>query len=922
MAANQAAIGLQEARLLREQKRIAIELDQRVGLRTKELAETNEELQLQVGLLQHIPVAAWTLKPDGRPDFVNQVWLEYTGQTIDFVRSRPEAWLAALHPDDREVASKKFWDGVRSGQGFEMETRFLRAKDGTYRWHLNRAVVLRDAEGKTLKFVGTSTDIEDVKQSQDNLRGAEERTRLIIDTALDAVITMDAQGTITSWNKQAEIIFGWSYDEAIGRRMSEMVIPERQRALHERGLRHFLATGDGPILRRRIEATALRRGGAEFPAELQVMPMRLGPDWVFSAFIRDITDAKLAEEKLRQSELNSRKILDGIPGFVCTLSPVGQVELPNRRLLEYFGKTLEEVNSWSSNDLVHPDDLPRVTAEVTHSFTIGTPFDSELRYRRADGVYRWFQVRILPERDLEGRITKWYGLITDIEDRKRAEDALRASENNLRQTVNSIPGLVCTMSPAGEIEELNQQLLEYFGKKPEELRSWKMTDAVHPDDLPRVLTAFTYSMTTGTPYEIEHRCRRADGVYQWFQVRAHAVRDTNDRTTGWYVLLTDIDDRKRAEEELRRSEAFLAQGQRLNLTGTFSWKLDTDEITFSEQAYRIFELDPGTTVTLEQIGMRVHPDDIPLFSEKMTEARSVGDDHDYGMRLRMPDDRVKHVHLVSHTTRHQDTRLEYIGAIQDVTEDWLSEEALSKIRSELAHMTRVASLGALTASIAHEVNQPLSGIMTNAGTCLRMLTADPPNVDGALETARRTIRDANRATDVIKRLRALFTKKKTATETVDLNEATREVIALSLNEIQRNQVVLRTDFSENLPVVMGDRIQIQQVILNLLMNASDAMSNVDDRPRELVIGTAQDGNGCVRFSVKDVGVGFGSHNTEKFFEAFYTTKSSGMGIGLSVSRSIIESHEGRLWATPNDGPGATFSFSIPCRLPVAETLVV
>ena len=345
VAANQTVIGLQEARLLREQKRIAIELDRRVGQRTKELAETNEELQLQVGLLQHIPVAAWTLRPDGTPDFVNQVWLEYTGQTLDFVRSRPDAWLTALHPDDREVVSKKFWDGVRSGQGFEMETRFLRAKDGTYRWHLNRAVVLRDAEGKTLKLVGTSTDIEDVKQFQDNLRGAEERTRLIIDTAPDAVITMDAQGTITSWNKQAEIIFGWSDNEAIGRRMSEMVIPERQRTVHERGLRHFLATGDGPILRRRIEVTALRRGGAEFPAELQVMPMRLGQDWVFSAFIRDITDSKLAEEKLRQSELNFRQIVNSIPGLVCTLSPAGRIELPSQPLMEYFGRTLEELNA-------------------------------------------------------------------------------------------------------------------------------------------------------------------------------------------------------------------------------------------------------------------------------------------------------------------------------------------------------------------------------------------------------------------------------------------------------------------------------------------------------------------------------------------------------------------------------------------------
>jgi PAS domain S-box-containing protein len=192
VAANQAAIALQEARLLNEQKRLANELDRRVAQRTAELAAANEGLRLQVGLLQHIPVAAWTVGPDGTPDFVNQIWLEYTGQALDYVQSNPTAWMTAMHPEDRESASRSLWDGIRSGEGFTMEARFRRAHDGTYRWHLNRAVPLRDTEGKILRFVGTSTDIEDLKQSQENLRKTEEQTRLIIDTALDAVITIDA----------------------------------------------------------------------------------------------------------------------------------------------------------------------------------------------------------------------------------------------------------------------------------------------------------------------------------------------------------------------------------------------------------------------------------------------------------------------------------------------------------------------------------------------------------------------------------------------------------------------------------------------------------------------------------------------------------------------------------------------------------
>ena len=292
-------------------------------------------------------------------------------------------------------------------------------------------------------------------------------------------------------------------------------------------------------------------------------------------------------------------------------------------------------------------------------------------------------------------------------------------------------------------------------------------------------------------------------------------------------------------------------------------------------------------------------------------ARGAGSGFEHDHRLQMPDRSVKYLHVVAHETRDRHGQLEYIGAVKDVTERRLSEEALGRARSELAHVARVTSLGALTASIAHEVNQPLSGIITNASTCLRMLAADPPNVDGARETARRTIRDGNRAADVVTRLRALFSRKAATTEPVDLNEAAREVIALSWSELQRSRVILRPELADDLPLVTGDRVQLQQVILNLLLNATEAMSSVNDRPRQLVIRTERDEDDRVRLTVQDAGVGFDPQGADRLFDAFYTTKNGGMGIGLSVSRSIIESHHGRLWAASNDGPGATFSFSIP-----------
>jgi signal transduction histidine kinase/DNA-binding transcriptional MerR regulator len=437
-------------------------------------------------------------------------------------------------------------------------------------------------------------------------------------------------------------------------------------------------------------------------------------------------------------------------------------------------------------------------------------------------------------------------------------------------------------------------------------------ERIHPEDRSKFDQVRSAAIGEKKDYEIEYRLLLPGGLIKHVHGIGHCSA-SQSADIEYIAAAMDITERKRAQEELRRSEAFLAEGQHLSRTGSFSWRVATDEITWSEQLYRIFEFDQGVPVTLELIGTRIHPEDLSAFEEHIERSRQDGSAVQLEFRLQMPDHSVKHLHVVAHGTRDQNGRLEYIGAVQDVTERRLSEEALSKVRSELAHVARVTSLGVLTASIAHEVNQPLSGIITNASTCLRMLAADPPNIDGARETARRTVRDGNRASEVITRLRGLFSKKDPTIESVDLNEATREVIALSLSKLRGERVSLRTELADDLPPVTGDRVQLQQVILNLLQNASDAMSAVDGCPRKLLIKTERDERDHVRLTMQDAGVGFEPENQDKLFEAFYSSKSDGMGIGLSVSRSIIESHRGRLWAAPNDGPGATFAFSIPCR---------
>jgi PAS domain S-box-containing protein len=747
--------------------------------------------------------------------------------------------------------------------------------------------------------------------ANEGLWRSEARETAILNSALDCIVTMDHEGRITEFNPAAERTFGHRRADVLGAALGDLIIPPALRERHRQGLARYLATGRGEVIGKRVEMTAMRADGTEFPVELAITRIPGDGPPSFTGYLRDITERKQAEERLRKSERESRLIVDSIPGLVATFTPRGELEFVNRQILEYFGRTLEELKRWGTDDTTHPEDNPRVMDLFTQAIASGEPFEWESRARRFDGVYRWLQTRGFPLRDTDGRIVRWYNLLIDIDERKRAEQALAAGERDLKLIIDTIPALAWSADPAGSAEFFNQHYLDFLGLTADQARDWGWTAAVHPDDLNGLAATWQRIIASEAPGEAEARLRRHDSEYRWFLFRTNPLRDESGNIINWYGTNTDIDDRKRAEEALRRSEGFLAEAQRLSLTGSFSWCVATNEITWSDQVYRIFGLDPAVPVTFERIGVHVHPDDRPRYSALAERARGEGDDFEEELRLLLPDGAVRYLHVVAHAIRNPVSGLEYIGAVQDVTERRRAQEELDRARSELTRVARVTSLGTLAASIAHEVNQPLSGIVTNASTCLRMLAAEPPNLDGARETARRTIRDGHRASEVVTRLRGLFTRKEVVNEPVDLNAATREVIALTVSELRRGGVVAREELADGLPTVTGDRVQLQQVILNLLLNGTDAMSGVDDRQRELVVRTGRDEGGGVSVSVQDSGVGFAPQDSERLFEAFYTTKAQGMGIGLSVSRSLIERHGGRLWAIPNEGAGATFTFSLP-----------
>jgi PAS domain S-box-containing protein len=604
-------------------------------------------------------------------------------------------------------------------------------------------------------------------------------------------------------------------------------------------------------------------------------------------------------------------LMDSIPGMVALHTATGEIEVLNRQFLEYFGQTLDELRSWQTNGAIHAADVADVVEVFSRSIESGTPYEITQRLRRSDGVYRWFQSRGLPIRDANGHIVRWCVLLTDIDEQRRAEEALRASERGLQLIIDTIPALAWSTRPDGHADFFNLHYLEYVGLSVEQARGWGWTAAVHPDDQDALAATWQRMLTSGAPGDAEARLRRYDGEYRWFLFRANPLRARDGTIVKWYGINTEIESRKRVEAELKRAYDSFAEAQRLSKTGSFITDLVGEDHNWSDEAYRIFDFDLGSKVTVKRIRDVIHPDDLPAFESVIARGMS-GADVSFAFRIIARRGSVKHIRGVAHVVEQVAGHPMFVGALQDVTETKVAEEALNRSRAELARVSRITTLSALTASIAHEVNQPLSGIITNAGTGLRMLDADPPNVEGARETARRIIRDGNRAASVITRLRALFVKRELTSEPVDLSDAAREVVALTAADLQGNRAVLESDLPNDLPIVAGDRIQLQQVILNLLRNAIEAMSEVDDRPRRLLIRTESEGADRVRLTVKDTGVGLDSQTMSKLFDTFYTTKSDGMGIGLSISRSIIEAHGGRLWGEPNEGPGATFSFAIPC----------
>jgi len=491
---------------------------------------------------------------------------------------------------------------------------------------------------------------------------------------------------------------------------------------------------------------------------------------------------------------------------------------------------------------------------------------------------------------------------------------LTDQEKRLRDVVETIPAMTFTALSDGSSTFVNKRWTEYTGLSVEQSSGAGWQRAVHPEDLVRHSENWRMSVATGQLFEDQARFRRAaDGGYRWFLVRGVPLRDQHGKIVRWYGTLTDIEDSKRAEEALQQSQLYLAEGQRLAHMG--SWAFNADGFEFwSSELFRVHGLEPsGKPPTVEEYLALVHPGDHAFMKQHIAKMLDDRLAFDFTKRIVRPDGAIRHVRCVGVPVTEGVTFQGFVGTAMDVTEQELLEQERERIRhleTELAHTNRVSMLGEMAASLAHEIKQPIAAAMTSANSCIEWLAHEPPNLDRARAAAAKVDKYGNRAAEIIDHIRSLYRKSPPQSELIDVNEIVHEMFELLQGEAIRYSIAMRPQLAAELPEVKADRVQLQQVFMNLMLNAIEVMR---DEGGELTV-KSQRQDGQLLFSVSDTGPGLPDGNVDQIFSAFFTTKPRGSGMGLAISRNIVESHGGRLWATANDGRGATFHFTLPTEV--------
>ena len=985
--------------------------------------QAREQLRLVVDTS---PAMLNTARSDGSLDFFNKRWLEYLGLSLDDLCGW--RWTAVVHPEDLEELVSKWRSALATSEPYEAEVR-VRRSDGEYRWMLLRKVPLHDQSGNVVKWYGSGVDIEDRRRAEDAVRRSEDRLRLIIDTIPQQIWNTTPDGLLDFCNLQFRSDVGLTPEEVQGEGWQRILHPDdRERALKvwresvtngtpfEQEVRHRRA--DGQYRWSLVRGVPLRD------------PEGRSVRWYGTS--TDIEDRKRAEDAVRHSEERLRLVIDTAPAMLHSARPDGYVDFFNKRWLEFVGASLEEIEGWRWTSVIHPDDVEKVVGRWRSSVATGKPFEAEARLRRADEAYRLMLLRKVPLRDEAGSIVKWYGSAFDIEERRRAEDELKGSEERYRVIVEAASDAVISIDESDGILLANPATERIFGYAPAELIRKPLT-VLMPEFMRKLHEAgFRRYLATGQRHlnwqGTEVTALRKNG--QEFPVEVSFGEMTINGHKAFTGFIRDISEKKRAEDELRRQKevfekifenipvmlAFRGQDRRIEMVNpewerAMGWtleeirgqNLDIYALFFPDPDYRQMVLDLAAASTGEWKDLKVSVKDGRVIDVASTFVRlsdgstlGIGRDiterkgaeaelRESEARFRLVADSAPVMIWMSGTDklctyfnwpwlgftgrsleqelgngwaeavdpedlqkcldtyiqsfdRREAFRMEYrlrrhdgefrwildigvprfnpdgsfagyIGSCIDVTEQRRAQEQLHQAQEDLARVTRVVSMGELAAAIAHEVNQPLTAIVINGQFCLRRLDSATLNSDELRGAIMQIVNDGTRASAVISRIRGLLTKAAPDRTDLDINQIIQDATILLRNEFTRNRVSLCTELPSDLPRVTGDPVQLQQVLINLIVNAIEATRTSTNGRREILIRSAKNPDG-VLIQVQDSGPGIEPGLANRIFEPFFTTKAKGIGMGLSISHSIIESHGGRLGTVPSSA-GALFEFTLP-----------
>jgi PAS domain S-box-containing protein len=622
---------------------------------------------------------------------------------------------------------------------------------------------------------------------------------------------------------------------------------------------------------------------------------------------------------LRGREAKIRRLVDANILGITMWNVEGAIVASNEAFLRMVQYGHEDVAAgrvrW--RDMTTPEWRERAEAALAKVMQTGIvqPFESELFRKDGSRVPVLVAGALFEEGGHEG-----VAFALDLSEQKRAAEALRRSESYLVQAQRiAHVGSWAWQIPGRKALYLSEEWYRIYDFDPKEgMPTWEQRlQRIHPEDRALWQATIDGAVAEKSDYDVEFRILPPHSAVKYIHSVGHPVLDSSGELLQFVGVAMDITESKRAEEALRSSEAYLMEAQRLTHTGSCAIDGNSREILYwSEEMFRLFGFDPQQGLpTWDQWVQRIHPEDRDKF-------RMAGDRTflekvhcDVEFRIVKPDGTVKHIHGIGHPVLSPNRELaQVVGTMVDITERRRAEEASDRLRqveADLAHINRVSMMGELTASLAHEIKQPIGAAVTNAETCFRLLDRDQPDLPEAQEAALETVRDARRAANIIDRVRLLYQKGSPQLDIVDINELIREMVIVLHNEAKRHSVMIRTDLAEGLPKVMADRVQLQQALMNLMLNGIEAMRDITG---ELSVKAQLAEDGQLLISVSDAGVGLPTDNIEKVFDAFFTTKVQGTGLGLAITRSIIASHGGRIWATRNSGPGATFHFTLPTRL--------